>query len=72
MLQEGNMRAILAGLCNILLATSAALATTTAPTEPAPGATPGDIADYWWVIIVLILVAVAIWYFMRGRTSTRL
>src|SRR3712207_11685 len=63
------MRAILTGLTTLTLATSSALATTTAPTTPAPGATPGagapgagaagGIGDYWWLIIVVVLVALA-------------
>ena len=72
MFQEGNMRTKLAGISGYLRAASSALATTTAPTSPAPGATSGGIADYWWLIIVLVLVAVAVWYFMRGRTGTGL
>jgi hypothetical protein len=54
----------------ILIATSSALATTTAP-GAAPGATSGatggGIGDYWWVIVVLLVIAAAIWYYMKGR-----
>ena len=51
----------------LILAASPALAQT-----PAPGAAPqaapgGGLADYWWVILVLIVIAVAIWYFTKGR-----
>jgi LPXTG-motif cell wall-anchored protein len=65
------MRAILAGLTTSMLAASAALATTS-PAPGTPAAPTGGIGDYWWLIIVLVLVAVAIWYFMRGRTGPRL
>jgi hypothetical protein len=54
----------------ILMATSSALATTTAPgTAPGAtsGATGGGIGGYWWAIVVLLVIAAAIWYFMRGR-----
>jgi uncharacterized protein HemX len=46
------------------------LATTTAPgTAPGttPGAAGGGIGDYWWIILAVIVIAAAIWYFMRGR-----
>jgi hypothetical protein len=65
------MRAILAGLTTLTLAASAALATTS-PAPGTPAAPTGGIRDYWWLIIVLVLVAVAIWYFMRSRTGPRL
>jgi LPXTG-motif cell wall-anchored protein len=48
------------------LATSSALATTTAP-GTAPGPTTGGIGDYWWAIVVLLVIAAAIWYYMKGR-----
>ena len=50
-----------------------------AQTPPAtPGGTPGappagdaaatgGIMDYWWIILMVALVAAAIWYFSRGR-----
>ncbi len=70
------MRALLAGFITLVLTSFAALATTTAPGGTAgatPGATTGGgIGDYSWLIILLILVAVAIWYFMRGRNRTSL
>jgi hypothetical protein len=54
----------------ILIATSSALATTTAP-GAAPGATSGatggGIGDYWWVIVVLLVIVAAIWYYTKGR-----
>ena len=57
----------------MVLAVSSAWAQTPAP---APGATPpagdagatGDgFADYWWIILLVVIIAVAIWYFARGR-----
>ena len=66
--EEGSMgRGALATLIGvILISTSSALATTTAP-GAAPGATGGDIGDYWWAILILLVIAAAIWYYMRGR-----
>jgi uncharacterized protein HemX len=67
----------------IFLAVSSAWAQTPAPTTPAPGATPGSppagdaaatgggIGDYWWLIVLAIIVAVAIWYFTRSRSRNR-
>ena len=56
----------------ILMATSSALATTTAP-GAAPGATSGatggGIGDYWWAIVVLLVIAAAIWYYMKAGTG---
>ncbi len=44
----------------------------TAPATPsAPGAT-GGVGDYWWLIVLAVLGAAAIWYFQRGRTGPRL
>jgi LPXTG-motif cell wall-anchored protein len=63
------MRATLVGLTAFLLTTSTALAQTTAQTpSPAPDAATGGIGDYWWLIVVAVLAALAIWYFTRGRT----
>jgi hypothetical protein len=48
----------------IALAAPSALATTTAPgTAPGitPGATGGGIGDYWWITLVVIVIAAAIW-----------
>jgi uncharacterized protein HemX len=66
----------------IFLAVSSAWAQTPAPTTPAPGATPGGapagdaaaaggIGDYWWLIVLVIIAAVAIWYFTRSRSRNR-
>jgi hypothetical protein len=47
----------------LMLSASSAVAQT-----PGPGTAPGGgLADYWWVILVLIIVAVAIWYYTKGR-----
>ena len=63
------MRATLVGLMAFVLTASTALAQTTAQTpSPAPDAATGGLGDYWWLIIVVVLVALAIWYFTRGRT----
>ncbi len=67
------MRTLLTGLATLVLASTSALATTTAP---APGGTAGttpgapaagSIGDYWWLIVLAILIAVAAWYFSRSR-----
>jgi hypothetical protein len=31
------------------------------------GFTGGGIGDYWRAIVVLLVIAAAIWYYMRGR-----
>jgi LPXTG-motif cell wall-anchored protein len=63
------MKATLVGLTALLLSASTALAQTTPATpSPAPDAATGGIADYWWLIVVVVLAALAIWYFTRGRT----
>ena len=63
------MRATLVGLTAFLLTASRALAQATAQTpSPAPDAATGGIGDYWWLIVVVVLAALAIWYFTRGRT----
>jgi LPXTG-motif cell wall-anchored protein len=63
------MQATLVSLTAFVLTASAALAQTTAQTpSAAPDAATGGIADYWWLIVVVVLVALAIWYFTRGRT----
>jgi hypothetical protein len=63
------MRRILhyAAAALMLAVTDPALAQTTAPTPaPAPAAAAG-VADYWWVLLIIIIAGVAGWYFMRGR-----
>ncbi len=51
----------------MLLIASYALAQTPAP--GAPGAPAGGLADYWWVILLVLIAAGAAWYFMKGRNS---
>lgn len=77
------MRKLTSLIAFIFLAVSSAWAQTPAPTTPAPGATPGsppagdaaatggDIGDYWWLIVLAIIVAAAIWYFSRSRGRNR-
>ena len=55
------LRTLLSLLAGLMLSASSALAQDTAP------AAGRDIADYWWLIIVVALIAVAIWYFMKQR-----
>jgi hypothetical protein len=63
----------------VFLTASSAWAQTTAPGGGAGGAgaggtggggtgSGGGIRDYWWVIL-LVLAAIAIWYFMRSRRN---
>lgn len=69
------MRYLTAVVTLLVLSAPMAWATTTAPTTPAPGtgsppagapvATDGGIGDYWWIILVVLIAAVAIWYFTR-------
>ncbi len=28
----------------------------------------GGLAQYWWIILVAVIVSAALWYFMRHRT----
>jgi hypothetical protein len=52
------MRATPVSLTALLLTASTALAQTTAQTpSPAPDAATGGIGDYWWLIVVVVLVA---------------
>jgi LPXTG-motif cell wall-anchored protein len=52
----------------VMLVASSAWAQTTAP---APGgstgapATGSGIGDYWWLILIVVIAAIALWYFMR-------
>jgi hypothetical protein len=62
------MRATLAGLTALLLSAAMAVAHATPQTpSAAPDAAAGGIVDDWWLIGVVVLVALAIWYFTRGR-----
>jgi hypothetical protein len=74
--KETAMRHLTALVASLFFTPWAAWATTspTTPT-PAPGAgTPaagtGGIADYWWIIVLVIIAAVAIWYFMSRKRTT--
>jgi len=61
----------LATLASIMiLAVLSAWAQTTAPSG-ATGAPEqvGRIGDYWWVILLVLVLAVAIWYFTRSRRN---
>jgi uncharacterized protein HemX len=51
----------------MFLIASYALAQTPAPAPGAPGAPAGGLADYWWVILLVLIAAGAAWYFMKGR-----
>jgi hypothetical protein len=58
----------------IFLSVSSAWAQTPPATPGAPpagdaAATGGGIADYRWVILLVVIVAVAIWYFSRRGRS---
>jgi hypothetical protein len=68
------MRRIVAGLITLLLSVSGALAQASPPVEGAPPNTPGaaDGAgnDAWWLIVLVVVAALAIWYFARNRNRT--
>ncbi|HZH52467.1 MAG TPA: hypothetical protein VEZ16_11375 [Microvirga sp.] len=65
----------LAALASFLfLAVSAALAQTPTPgsppaTDPAQTGQTGGLADYWWIILLVIIAIAAIWYFSRRGRS---
>jgi len=64
------MHMILAGIAMPVLTASAALAQATPPVEGAPANTPGaadGIGSYWWLIVLVVVAALAIWYFTRNR-----
>ena len=62
------MRHLTAFLGCILLAASSAWAQTTPGTAPAAGTSgTGGLTDYWWAIVLAILVIAAIWYFSSRR-----
>jgi hypothetical protein len=77
------MSKLTALICFTFLSISSAWAQTPAPSTPAPGAMPGSppagdaaatgssIADYRWIILLVIIVAAAIWYFSRNRGRSR-
>ncbi len=57
----------------LMLTASLAMAQTTDPATPAAPVAPvadGGVGDWWWLILVVALIAVAIWYFMRKRGAT--
>ena len=60
------MRHLTAFLGFIILAASSAWAQTTPGSPPATGQT-GGLTDYWWAILLAILVIAAIWYFSSRR-----
>jgi hypothetical protein len=61
----------------IFLAVSSAWAQTPPATPGSPpagdaAATGGGLADYWWIIVLGIIAAIAIWYFTRSRSRNQL
>ena len=59
---------------SVLTALPALAQTTPAPTTPGTAASGAassatGIGNYWWLILVAIVAAAAIWYFMRGRSK---
>jgi uncharacterized protein HemX len=61
----------------IFLAVSSAWAQTppAAPGSPPAGdaaAAGSGLADYWWIIVLAIIAAIAIWYFTRSRSRNQL
>ncbi len=51
-----------------LLSAALAQTTTTAPGTPAPAADSGF--NPLWLLIIVALIAVAVWYFMRRRSTS--
>src|SRR5215217_1491268 len=54
------MRRLIAFLTVVLLTVSAAWATSTLQGHGAPAGTGGGIADFWWIIVVAVLIAIAV------------
>ncbi len=52
----------------VSLAAQSALAQTTAPA--APGSTTGGGASWLWILVALLVIGAAVWYFMRRRSAT--
>ena len=52
----------------LLISAAVAQATTTAPGTPAPTADSGF--NPLWLLIIVALIAVAVWYFMRRRSTS--
>jgi LPXTG-motif cell wall-anchored protein len=61
----------LAALTTIaFLVASSAWAQTTAPAPGGAGAASGSgISDYWWLILIVAVAALAMWYFLRRNRS---
>jgi hypothetical protein len=57
----------------VLLSASTALAQAMPPVEGAPANTPNTtsgIGSYWWLFVIIVLAALAIWYFATSRNRT--
>jgi LPXTG-motif cell wall-anchored protein len=68
---EEEVMTQLATLATFLcVAVSSAWAQTTAP-GGATGAPEqvGSIGDYWWIILIVVVLAIALWYFSRNRRN---
>jgi hypothetical protein len=67
------MRRIVAGMMALPLSASAALAQASPPVEGSPPNTPGaadGAGNAWWLIVLVVVAALAIWYFARNRNRT--
>jgi len=66
------MRQLTALIGFLLLSASSAWAQATPGSPPATGPAEtgqtGGFADYWWIVLLAIIVIAAIWYFASRRT----
>ena len=57
-------------ICLAVVASLAALPALAQAATPAGSADTGGGAGWLWIVLVLLVIGAAAWYFMRGRSST--